>query len=158
LRDAQAFAVLVRRHQGRMLVLQRRLTRDHALAEDLCQETLLTAWNKLASFRGEGTFAAWLARLAVNTFRQHYRASRRRPEGPLDSAPEPAHEPCHETIDLQRLLAAVDRDQQVVLTLVYGCGLTIEEAAAALARPAGSVKSDLHRAKDKIRQRFGVTA
>ena len=49
LNDAGAFEQLVRRHQRKVLMLQRRFCRDPALAEDLCQETFLRAWRKLSS-------------------------------------------------------------------------------------------------------------
>ena len=55
--DANAFAALVRMHQSRLRGFLRRMTRgDHALADDLAQETFLGAHRKIASYRGEGSF------------------------------------------------------------------------------------------------------
>ena len=54
--DTAAFEQLVHRHQPRVLLLHKRLVKDPALAEDLCQETFLRAWNKLRTFRATGRF------------------------------------------------------------------------------------------------------
>ena len=76
--DSAAFSELVRRHQSRILLLQRRLTGERAMAEDLAQETFLKAWQKLDSFQGSGSFGGWLARLSYNLFLEHHRRHRRR--------------------------------------------------------------------------------
>ena len=75
LNDLGAFEQLVRRHQPRILMLQRRFSGDRTLAEDLSQETFLRAWRKLDSFRGTCRFSAWLAKLAYNVLLQHIRKS-----------------------------------------------------------------------------------
>ena len=49
LNDSEAFAVLVRRYQAKILLLHRRLARDSGIAEDLCQETFFRAWDKMAT-------------------------------------------------------------------------------------------------------------
>ena len=78
--DITAFEQLVARHQPRVLLLQRRLVRDASIAEDLCQETFIRAWNKLRTFRATGRFQAWLTKLAYNVFLQHYRHASRTPK------------------------------------------------------------------------------
>ena len=63
--DTAAFGVLVRQNQSPLRGFLRRLTRaDQALADDLAQETFLEAWRKLSQYRGEGSFAGWLTRIA----------------------------------------------------------------------------------------------
>ena len=56
LKDATAYAELVRRYEQKILLLQQRLTGERALAEDLSQETFLRAWQKLDTFSGAGSF------------------------------------------------------------------------------------------------------
>src|SRR5512140_2010817 len=67
--DRHAFAELVRRHQSPVRATLRRLTAgDHALADDLAQETFMLAYRNLASFRQEARFSTWLFRIATNAF------------------------------------------------------------------------------------------
>src|SRR5512140_2451798 len=67
--DRHAFAELVRRHQSPVRATLRRLTAgDHALADDLAQETFLLAYRNLKSFRQEARFSTWLYRIATNAF------------------------------------------------------------------------------------------
>src|SRR3954454_1924716 len=67
--DRHAFSELVRRYQSGVRATLRRLTAgNHALADDLAQETFLLAYRKLASFRQEARFSTWLYRIATNAF------------------------------------------------------------------------------------------
>ena len=168
--DIAAFEQLVRRHQPRVLLLQRRLVRDHALAEDLCQETFIRAWNKLRTFRATGRFQAWLTKLAYNVFLQHHRHASRTPkhmasigeDGELDRkcSVMPTTPFIDELPDLPKLLAVLSKEEQTVMVLNYAHGLSNSEISEVLGIPAGTIKSQIHRAKDKIRHRFriGVTA
>ena len=65
--DRHAFAELVRRHQSAVRACLRKLTAgNHALADDLAQETFVLAWRNLKSFRQEARFSTWLYRIATN--------------------------------------------------------------------------------------------
>src|SRR5262252_4342651 len=66
--DRHAFSELVRRHQSTVRASLRRLTGNHALADDLAQETFLLAYRNLRSFRQEAKFSTWLYRIAYNVF------------------------------------------------------------------------------------------
>src|SRR5512144_930205 len=67
--DRHAFAELVRRHQSMLRATLRRLTAgNHALADDLAQETFLLAYRNLKAFRQESRFSTWLHRIATNAF------------------------------------------------------------------------------------------
>jgi RNA polymerase sigma-70 factor (ECF subfamily) len=167
LQDLQAFETLVRRHEKRILHLQRRFIRNHATAEDLCQETFLRAWSRLDTFSGRGSFGAWLTKLAYNIFLQHRRkhaagASREtsfeeEAEAGRAGIDDPAPN-ADEVPDLQRLLAVLPEADQIVLLLSYGHGLSIAEIAEVLDAPDGTIKSQIHRAKDKIRRHFSIGA
>ena len=73
--DSQAFCELVRRRQGPLRNLLRRLSRDAALADDLAQQVFIKAWRALPKLRSVAAYGAWLRRLAVNTWLEHVRAS-----------------------------------------------------------------------------------
>src|SRR5881394_4647625 len=67
--DRHAFSELVRRHQSAVRTTLRRLTAgNHALADDLAQETFMLAYRNLKSFRQEARFSTWLYRIAYNAF------------------------------------------------------------------------------------------
>jgi RNA polymerase sigma-70 factor (ECF subfamily) len=161
--DVVAFETLMRRHQQRIFYLHKRFTRNAALAEELCQETFLRAWRKLGSFAGRGAFAGWLSRLAYNVFLQHRRrnphdAVTRSLEEPQTaaSAAEALATPASagEEPDLDRLLAVVTPQEQQLLILTYAAGLSATEIGDMLDTSPGTVKSQIHRAKQKIRQHF----
>ena len=158
LNDSRAFEQLVRRHQRKVLLLQQRFCRDPALAEDLCQETFLRAWRKLASFDNRGAFGGWLAKLAYNVFLTNVRKNKRRvaSEAPqTDATPMPSVDPNPAAaIDLDTLLSVVGEDDQVLLVLNYAHGLSNSEIGRILEVPEGTIKSQIHRAKQKIREHF----
>lgn len=157
--DTAAFEALVRRHQQRIFYLHRRFTRDPALAEELCQETFLRAWQKLDTFEGRGAFGGWLARLAYHVFLRHRRRNPHDAEtASLEQMPDqPAaaagngHEP-----DLDRLLSVVGADEQRLLILTYAGGLSASEIGEMLGTSPGTIKSQIHRAKQKIRRHFHI--
>ena len=154
LKDSDAFSELMRRYQSRILLLQRRLTGERALAEDMTQETFLRAWQKLHTFKGSGSFGGWLASLSYNVFLQFYRKNRRQKlETPLDDI-EIADVKRDETAlsDLDRLLAVLDPQDQAIMVLNYALGLSNTEVAQVVGMPAGTVKARIHRAKQKIQQ------
>lgn len=139
----------------------RRLCRDPAYADDLAQDCFLHAWEKLAGFRGRGSFIGWLQRIAWTTFLQSKRKSDRyravldtvsAMSGPQYQAPVPAEMP-----DLDRLLAELTDDERAIMILSYACGLSHQEIAEATGLPVGSVKSIIHRGKQRIRDRFEIT-
>ena len=154
--DHAAFATLVRTHQSAVRNFLRHLTGgDHALADDLAQETFVQAYRGLNRFRGAASFSTWLLGIAHN----HWRNARRRqrtvslePEhlATLDPAPSPAR-----LSDLQQDLAHALRqlapDEQTALHLTYQQGLSHGEIADVLQWPLGTVKTHLSRSKEKLR-------
>lgn len=86
--DDEAFAVLVRRHSGRLLALAQHLLGNRADAEDAVQDAFLSAWRQLPEFRHSASFGTWMYRIVTN---RCLNVLRRRPHPlPLESIPEPA--------------------------------------------------------------------
>lgn len=148
--DTAAFALLVRQNQSVLRGFLRRLTRaDHALADDIAQETFLEAWRKLSQYRGEGSFTGWLTRIAWSRFLMD--ARRRKPEL-LEDLPEQAVETAPDAkLDLERAMARLSASERAAITLCYALGHSNEEAAAILAMPLGTVKSHVLRGREKLR-------
>ncbi len=151
--DANAFAALVRAHQSRVRGFSLRLAGgDHALADDLAQETFIEAFRKLAQFRGDGSLAGWLCRIAYSRFLMNRRA---RKETPSEAEPEDGAE--SETagmarLDLERAMAHLMPEERAALTLCYALGHSNEEAAGILSLPLGTVKSHILRGRAKLQK------
>ena len=153
--DRAAFGELVRRHQSSVRNFLRHLAGgDHALADDLAQDTFVRAYRGLAGYRGQASFATWLLGIAHN----HYRNARRREAIRRSAAPEPAgNEPApSRAADLQQDMDAALRqlsaDEQTAIHLFYRHGLSHSEVAAVAGWPLGTVKTHLARSKDKLRK------
>src|ERR1700679_3182152 len=98
--DSAAFEALVRLRQSPLRGFLRRLTRgDHALADDLAQETFLEAWRKIAQFRGEGSFAGWLMRIGWSRYLMTARQRKLEPLEEQNDLPQPDTDP-HIRLDL----------------------------------------------------------
>src|SRR5512133_1135852 len=85
--DRHAFAELVKRHQSSVRACLRKLTTgNHALADDLAQETFILAWRNLKSFRQEARLSTWLYRIATNCWLMHARKRHEELLGDRDAA------------------------------------------------------------------------
>ena len=152
--DAAAFAMLVRRHQSALRGFLLRLTRgDHALADDLAQETFIEAHRKLAQYAGRGSFAGWLYAIAWSRFRMAVR--KRLPEAlgeeDVPDTAAPAAGGSEARLDLERAMAKLAPAERASLTLCFALGLSHEEAAMALKLPLGTVKSHIARGREKLK-------
>ena len=160
LNDPQAFAELVRRHQQKILLLQRRLTGERAMAEDLTQETFIRAWEKLGTYQGTGSFAGWLASIGYNIFLADRRRHRHRRHDVSvdtlamgeDSLAGRENDESH--ADLERLLSPLPREDQAILVLTYAYGMSNTEVSDVLGMKVGTVKARIHRAKVRIQERI----
>ncbi len=155
LADADAFAELMRRHRKRVWLLLTRYARDPALAEDLTQETFVRAWRKIGSYTGGGRFVSWLSSIAYREFLMH---ARKRKEEALPEGHEPIiDDELSAAPELSRLLALVSEEEAILLTLSYAWELSHREIGEVTGQSTGTVKSKIHRAKGKIRDRLALT-
>ncbi|HEY4417841.1 MAG TPA: sigma-70 family RNA polymerase sigma factor [Verrucomicrobiae bacterium] len=160
--DHHAFAELVRRHQSPMRAFLARMTRgDTHLADDLAQETFLKAWQKLHTFRGNAKFSTWLFGIAFNEFRG---AARQRKELsleeieelPPESAQLPATSNSNLRLDLTEALKALSSEERAAILLCCQNGLSHGEAAEILDCPLGTVKTNILRGREKLKQRLSL--
>jgi RNA polymerase sigma-70 factor (ECF subfamily) len=144
--DRHAFATLVRRHQAMVRALLRRLScGDHALADDLAQETFLRAYGGLAGFRSDARFSSWLYRIAYNVFLS------RAPKTLILEAPPDAFTPAYDGGDLNRALRTLRDIERALVTLSCVEEYTHEELAELFELPLGTVKSHIQRGKQKLK-------
>lgn len=160
--DLDAFEQLVRARMDAVYRLTHAIVNDPADAADAAQETFVAAWRQLRGLRDPDRFDAWLQRIAVNAARMTLRARGRRRvrEIAASAATEAAGsagatasgeaDSWRPTDDGARLASALDRltaDQRALLALHHLDGRAIDEIAAVLGIPAGTVKSRLFTAR-----------
>jgi RNA polymerase sigma-70 factor, ECF subfamily len=169
--DPDAFAVLVGRHQKRMLNIAYRMIGDYSEACDVAQEAFLSAWRGIGNFRGEARFSTWLCGIVLNQSRNHLRqrsahsgregASFDDPAGSEEGNPDPPsqEESAVERIERRELEARVqegigslDSGQREVLVLRDIQGYSYEEIGAMLKLPEGTVRSRLFRARNAAKE------
>ena len=173
--DLDAFNQLVLVYQERIYNLAVRILGDVFAAEDITQNTFLTAYLNLPRFRN-GSFRCWLYRIATNACYDVYRLHKRHPVmsmenknlaeekvSPLDNFSGPSQLPeieleRHELARIvQHALNRLDMDQRAVVILVDQQEFEYLEAAQVLGIPVGTVKSRLTRARMRLRQILSVS-
>ncbi len=161
-----AAAVLVARYQRPLFALIVRMVRERALAEDLLQESLLKAFRALDRYDESRRFASWLFKIAHNTVLDHLRRRGITWIALDDGAPgehrsaawadETARSPESLAIadDLGRVLdealSVLRPGYREILVLRFGQGLAYEEIAEVTGLPLGTVKTHLHRARQRL--------
>jgi RNA polymerase sigma-70 factor (ECF subfamily) len=129
----------------------RRLTRgNHALADDLAQETFLEAHRKLSQFAGKGSFAGWLYAIAWSRFLMEARKRKLEPLDDMDDRVAPQSDPALK-LDLEKALALLRPPERSALTLCFALGMPHEEAAEVMKVPLGTLKSHVARGREKLK-------
>lgn len=151
--DKAAGERFVTANYPRIYRLLRHLTGDAEVADDLTQQTFIQAWQALASYRGEARLATWLHRIAYHEYTHWLRA--RRDEKPLEAAAHLADLRVVEGLDtilLARALAQLTPELRDTFVLFYVQELSVSEVAAVLETPAGTIKSRLFTARQRLRE------
>lgn len=157
--DQRAFASLVNRHQQAVRGLLMRLCRNHALADDLAQDTFVKAFRNISGYSGSGSFRAWLCRIAYNEFlmsarkrKAADRALERLKAEPMEHSIEQGAPGAR--VDLDRALAELGEEERVCVVMCYATGLSHSEASEATGLPLGTVKSHVNRGRAKLKAWF----
>jgi RNA polymerase sigma-70 factor (ECF subfamily) len=148
--DLRAFEELVRSSQAEVYRFALHLTHDHALAEDVTQETFLRAFRFIRGYRGAQRFGSWLFAIARNCSMDALRKRGRiatMPEQDLRTTPDASVR-----AELDAALAAVSADHREAFLLVEVFGLSYQETADVLGVAVGTVKSRMFRARQALCQ------
>ncbi len=177
--DRDVFRLLVERESTSVVRVCYRVLGDLNESEDAAQEAFVNAYRSLASWRGDGPFGAWLARIALRIALRT--ASRRKPVAWIDPThPEgdgeagsrgagatitaasiagaAAHDPAVLALRAERAasvrsaVAALDEPYREVVALRFFAELSLAEIAAESGRPLGTVKTHLHRGLLRLRR------
>lgn len=160
--DIAAFEKLYERHNRRVYSLCLRMTQNSAEAEDLAQEAFIQLFRKIGSFRGDSAFTTWLHRLTVNQCLMHFRKrsvklERTTEEGEtpvqvVSGTENPNAMPVMDRIALDNALTQLPPGYRTVFLLHDVEGHEHEEIAKMLGVAVGTSKSQLHKARMKLRK------
>src|SRR5579859_6532147 len=167
--DGDAFASLFHVHKARVYSVCLRLTNNTAEAEDLTQDAFVHVFRKLASFRGDSALSTWLYRIAVNTVLMRFRKKALRQislDEPYNQDARSIHREygsrdIHlagsiDRIALTRAIAELPEGYRTIFLLHEVEGYEHQEIAELLGCSVGNSKSQLHKAKLRIREMLGA--
>ncbi len=167
-RDPGAFELLVRQHQDRVFdFCVRMLGGDREEANDLVQEIFVSVHQNLESFRADAKLSTWILRIAKNHSLNRLKYLKRRGRGRSEkfeevaeaalqdavggpARPDEALDAAREREKVQRAIAKLDEDHRMLVVLRDIEGLSYEEIVEITELAVGTVKSRLHRAREKL--------
>ena len=160
--DMGAFEKIYERHNRRVYSLCLRMTQNAAEAEDLAQEAFIQLFRKIGSFRGDSAFTTWLHRLTVNQCLMHFRKRSVKLEKTTEEGETPVQivsgtenpnsMPVMDRIALDNALTQLPPGYRTVFVLHDVEGHEHEEIARMLGVAVGTSKSQLHKARMKLRK------
>lgn len=160
--DMNAFEKIYERHNRRVYSLCLRMTQNAAEAEDLAQEAFIQLFRKIGSFRGDSAFTTWLHRLTVNQCLMHFRKRSVKLEKTTEEGETPVQivsgtenpnsMPVMDRIALDNALTQLPPGYRTVFVLHDVEGHEHEEIAKMLGVAVGTSKSQLHKARMKLRK------
>jgi RNA polymerase sigma-70 factor (ECF subfamily) len=160
--DMQAFEEIYQRHNRRVYSLCLRMTQNVSEAEDLAQEVFIQLFRKIGSFRGESAFTTWLHRMTVNQVLMHFRKRSVKLEQTTEEGETPVqivrgtenpnHMPVVDRIALDKAISQLPPGYRTVFVLHDVEGHEHEEVARILGCSVGTSKSQLHKARMKLRK------
>jgi RNA polymerase sigma-70 factor, ECF subfamily len=166
--DEEAFSELFQLHKTRVYAVCLRMTKNVADAEDLTQEAFMQVFRNLKAFRGDSAFSTWLHRVAVNTVLMKMRRKKSPPTLSLDQPvnddsfclnavvgkPDPNLTGAVDRIALRRAVDDLPQGCRIIYSLHEFEGYQHNEIAQMLRCSIGNSKSQLHKAKLKMRDVF----
>lgn len=165
--DVAAFERLFSRHHERIYRFASRMCRHAQDAEDILQDTFLAAFRHARTFRGQARFTTWLYTIAANACRRTRRGNRpavaaddTEADGPAAPVDDWTRRPDVQVMrkETRRAIAdavaALPKDQRLVLVLRDMEGLRAEEVSRIVGVGVPAVKSRLHRARLAVRDRL----
>ncbi len=159
--DIAAFELIYQRYHRRTYSLTLRMTNSQTEAEDLTQEVFIQLFRKVGSFRGDSAFSTWLHRLTVNQVLMHFRRRSVKnektsedgevPEQTVHGSANPLKMQVVDRIALKNAIAELPNGYRNVFVLHDVEGYEHEEVARLLKISVGTSKSQLHKARLKLR-------
>jgi RNA polymerase sigma-70 factor (ECF subfamily) len=153
--DMNAFRAIVERHEGKVAGVVKGMLGDIPEASDVGQEVFIRLFESLENFKGESALSTYVVRIAINLSLNEIKR-RKRKITMFESLDQAADRGAEESADLKEMLEheirKLEPDFRVVVTLRMVEGYSVEETAALLGIPVGTVMSRLYRAQKKLKQ------
>ncbi len=156
-----AFELLYQKYHRRTYSLCLRMTNSQTEAEDLTQEVFIQLFRKIGSFRGDSAFSTWLHRMTVNQVLMHFRRRSVKnertsedgemPEQTVSGTANPRKMQVIDRIALKNAIAELPNGYKNVFVLHDVEGFEHEEVAFMMGISVGTSKSQLHKARLKLR-------
>jgi RNA polymerase sigma-70 factor (ECF subfamily) len=166
--DMFAFEELYQRHHRRVYSICLRMLQNASEAEDLTQDVFIQLYRKIGSFRGDSAFTTWLHRLTVNQVLMHFRKRTVKFEKTTEEGETPVQVvggtenpnkmPIVDKIALENAIQQLPAGYKNVFVLHDVEGYEHEEVARILGCSVGTSKSQLHKARLKLRKLLGKKA
>jgi len=153
--DKKAFSRLVEAYQSPIRRFFFNLTHDDELSKDLAQDTFMKAWLNIGSFRAAAKFSTWLYRIAYNTFYDHARSQKAIISVDVETMSNSIvfDVPNRDiSIDFKQALNVLKEEERVAMLLFYVEDKTINKISKIMNSPTGTIKSHLHRGKEKLKK------
>lgn len=159
--DRAAYSEIVRRLMKPVVALAYRMTGDREAAFDLAQDTFISAWQNLDSFRGEAKFQSWLYRIASNKTLNYLQSRKRYRTGVDDDFPNTPTTTGSPEADIERqelrrdvleFMNTLPEQQRIAFDLRFYRELPFDEIASILNKAVGTVKTNYREAVQKFRE------
>ena len=162
--DYAAFNRIVAEYHDAVFAVVLSTVRNRAAAEDITQDAFISAFRKIASYRG-GIFRAWLFRIAKNASLDYLRKLSRRPETSMDenivyfseTVEDDSADPLAETLNaelarlIEHCLGGLSDDHRLAMVMVDVEGYQYDETAESIGVSIGTIKSRINRARARMR-------
>jgi RNA polymerase sigma-70 factor (ECF subfamily) len=169
--NADAFSRLVVANQDRIYSSVLRQMRDEHKAADITQEAFIQAWRALDSYEDRARFSTWLYRIAMNLMTSHYRHEHAQKRGgdnaraslDVEGMPEPGAEQrtpddlataADVGAEVRAAIEELDDEYKQVILMRDLQDMSYEEISELLAIPPGTVRSRLHRGRERLRDKL----
>ncbi len=165
--DRLAFHAFIKKYQRLVAAIVFRMVYNAADREELSQEVFLKIFANINEFQGAAKISTWIGRITSNTCINHLRKKRlplfddiAGPGQTLENiagdspTPEYLNEQANSNLNLQREIDCLPAHYRLILTLFHFSEMNYDEIGQVLEMPAGTVKSHLFRARQKLRERL----
>ena len=170
--DESAFETIFDRYRRPMTRVVGRFFRERSDIEEFVQQSFTKAYFSLKKFRGgeDRSFQAWMTRIAVNVCYDEFRRRQRKAENTFSEMSDEENDYVESLVDgrgapadntlvaaqlAEKMLASLDADDRMAMTMVYSQDYSLDEAANVIGITTSNLKSRLFRCRNHIRKRFG---
>ena len=153
--DRDTFIKGIRENRNQMYVIALSTLKNPEDAEDIVQQALLTAYEKLDTLKEDGKFRSWMMRIVVNEAKMYIRKNSHMVYmEDMEAVVERAREGRNREDDVWELVLSLKKELSTVVILYYAQGYRVNEIAKIMRIPPGTVKSRLSKARALLKKRL----